>query len=214
MFKTVAIAGTFDRLHKGHRFFISEAFKLGDKVIIGLTSDKYVEEKFKVPACQSLALAGRQSSKFKSKAESDKDTWKVAEGLLPGGGIKIQDYETREKELREFLQEKKLLHRVQIVEIDDVYGPASRRAGRQKDEIEALVVTLETVEGGRLVNQKRKELKLKQLKIIKVPLIPAEDRKRIASTRIRLGEIDRWGRVYYKSSKLKVGAPWPSSKPK
>lgn len=47
-FHTVAIAGTFDRLHKGHRFFISQAFKFGRKVIIGLTSDKYVKKKWSV----------------------------------------------------------------------------------------------------------------------------------------------------------------------
>ena len=47
MYKLVAIAGTFDRLHKGQRFFISEAFKQGEKVLIGLTSDNFAISKLK-----------------------------------------------------------------------------------------------------------------------------------------------------------------------
>jgi len=47
-FKTVAIAGTFDRLHKGHRYIISESFKSGERVIIGLTSDSFVKKKLQI----------------------------------------------------------------------------------------------------------------------------------------------------------------------
>ena len=43
-YKTVAIGGTFDRLHKGHERFISQAFKAGREALIGLTSDRYVEK--------------------------------------------------------------------------------------------------------------------------------------------------------------------------
>ncbi len=41
------VAGTFDGLHKGHRVFLSEAFRQGKRVTIGLTSDKFVK-KFKI----------------------------------------------------------------------------------------------------------------------------------------------------------------------
>ncbi len=43
-YKTVAIGGTFDRLHHGHRAFINYALSLGDKVILGLTSDNYISQ--------------------------------------------------------------------------------------------------------------------------------------------------------------------------
>ena len=41
--KTV-IGGTFEELHAGHIKLISEAFKIGDYIIIGLTSDKFAEK--------------------------------------------------------------------------------------------------------------------------------------------------------------------------
>jgi len=183
MYKLVAIAGTFDRLHKGHRYFIRQAFKLGRKVIVGLTSDEYVKKKLSVVSCQ---VSGER--------ERGKDTWKVLqsdsfqmEGLVQ---LKIQEYRDRKKELEDFLTREKLLDRAEIVKINDVYGPAI-----ENNQIEALVVTEETLAGGLAVNRRREELGLPPLKLLKLPMILAQDSKRIASTRIRIGEIDRWGRV-------------------
>ena len=36
----ICVAGTFNRLHEGHRALLSRAFELGDEVFIGLTSDQ------------------------------------------------------------------------------------------------------------------------------------------------------------------------------
>ena len=159
MFKTVVIAGTFDRLHKGHRHFISEAFNLSEKVVIGLTSDSYVQEKFRI-----------SNYKFRMNAKNFND---------------------RKEELEEFLKDKNLLERAEIIKIDDVYGPTA-----SQNNIEAIILTEETKKGGIEVNNKRRELGIAELKLIEVPLIPAEDALRISSTRIRLGEIDRWGHVF------------------
>ena len=41
-YKLVALGGTFDVLHAGHRHLLSEAFKLGDVVLIGVASDRLV----------------------------------------------------------------------------------------------------------------------------------------------------------------------------
>lgn len=41
--KKIVIGGTFEYLHKGHRFFLEKAFSLGE-VFIGLTSDKMAKK--------------------------------------------------------------------------------------------------------------------------------------------------------------------------
>ncbi len=45
MYSCVAIGGSFDYLHKGHRVFLLQACKAGKRVLIGLTSDKYLFNK-------------------------------------------------------------------------------------------------------------------------------------------------------------------------
>ncbi len=161
-YKTLAIGGTFDRLHKGHQYFIKQAFNFGDKVLIGLTSDNYVDRKIQTP-----------NTKFQINSK-----------------IQIQKYQSRKKELEGFLGREGLLERAKILKIDDVYGSAGESA-----ELEAIAVTRDSLPGALLINKTRKKNGLLELKIIKIKLIQAEDHRRISSTRIRLGQIDRLGHV-------------------
>jgi len=43
-YKKVAVGGTFDELHSGHKALLSRAFDVGETVVIGLTSDGFVEQ--------------------------------------------------------------------------------------------------------------------------------------------------------------------------
>jgi cytidyltransferase-like protein len=40
----VAVGGTFDELHRGHRILLAKAFEVGEIVMIGLTSDEMLEK--------------------------------------------------------------------------------------------------------------------------------------------------------------------------
>lgn len=43
-YRKVAVGGTFDELHKGHRMLLSKAFEIGERVLIGLCTDEFVEK--------------------------------------------------------------------------------------------------------------------------------------------------------------------------
>jgi len=44
-FRKVAVGGTFDGLHRGHRALLEKAFEIGDWVLIGLTKDSFSGKK-------------------------------------------------------------------------------------------------------------------------------------------------------------------------
>jgi pantetheine-phosphate adenylyltransferase len=67
-----AVGGTFDRLHDGHKALILEAFRLGDKVIIGLTSDAYVKKAGKVGVASYQARRKRLMDFLVSSGLSDR----------------------------------------------------------------------------------------------------------------------------------------------
>ncbi len=39
--KLVSVGGTFDVMHKGHWFLLEETFKVGEKAIVGVTTDEF-----------------------------------------------------------------------------------------------------------------------------------------------------------------------------
>lgn len=48
-FRTVATGGTFDHVHRGHLALLSRSFDVGDRVVIGVTSDAFALKEGKNP---------------------------------------------------------------------------------------------------------------------------------------------------------------------
>ncbi len=44
-YKKIAVGGTFDKFHSGHKKLLSTAFEMGEEVLIGLTSDNFASNK-------------------------------------------------------------------------------------------------------------------------------------------------------------------------
>lgn len=50
-YRKVAVGGTFDKFHEGHRRLLDKAFQLGQKVLIGVTSDEFARSKGTTEPC-------------------------------------------------------------------------------------------------------------------------------------------------------------------
>lgn len=79
---------------------------------------------------------------------------------------------------------------VEVRMLEDPYAVAS-----EEESFDCLVVSPETREGGRHINELRRERGFDPLEIVVVPHVLAEDGEPISSTRIVEGEIDRRGNL-------------------
>jgi cytidyltransferase-like protein len=107
-------------------------------------------------------------------------------------GNKIEPFVVRKKVLEQFLESISAKERVQIVSINDFYGPLLTNEFNPQ----AIAVTSQTEHMVSDINQKRKEKNLSELPKILIALKTADDGKVISATRIRNGEINRNGRLY------------------
>ena len=146
-FKNVAVGGTFDNFHKGHKRLIEKAVAIGEFVTIGITGDRF-----------SNNTAG------------------------------VGSHASRKIEVENFLSELEFEDN-QIILLNDIYGSAIH-----DESLEALVVSEETYENGVKINMLRAKKGLKQLELIRVSMVLAEDGSVLSSSKIRSGEIDIEGR--------------------
>ncbi|MBI2010309.1 MAG: pantetheine-phosphate adenylyltransferase [Candidatus Chisholmbacteria bacterium] len=103
----------------------------------------------------------------------------------------IESLATRQERVKKFVKSLGMLHRAKFFRLEDIFGPAI------EPRVEgALLVSAQTIGGGKAVNDKRQELGLAPLQLIKVPFFMAEDGKPLSSERIRRGEVDRNGLIY------------------
>src|SRR3989339_486091 len=59
-FKLVALGGTFDHLHNGHKSLFTKAFSVSERVIIGITSDEFISGKVLPKQIQSFNIRKTQ----------------------------------------------------------------------------------------------------------------------------------------------------------
>ena len=76
LFREVAVGGTFDALHRGHKILLRTAFRAGDKVLIGLSRNGFVRRLRKNHAVDPYPKRKRALISFLKK-----------EGLLERGKI-------------------------------------------------------------------------------------------------------------------------------
>ena len=106
-------------------------------------------------------------------------------------GKKIQNnYSVRVTNLKKLLETSFPDRKYDIKELNEDFGPALYTEG-----VQALVVSKETESKGTILNKARAEKNLPPVDVVAVDLVLAKDGKRISSTRIRNGEIDREGNL-------------------
>lgn len=67
-FKKVAVGGTFDELHMGHKSLLNRAFEIGEKIVIGLSSDEFVAKMGKPHVTASYAERHAELQAFLEKS--------------------------------------------------------------------------------------------------------------------------------------------------
>lgn len=137
-FPVVAMGGTFDHLHAGHKILLScAAFLATSKLIVGMTSDSLLTKKRHVEILEHL--------------------------------------DERTKKTREFLQLVKPGLELDLPPLTDIYGPTG-----WDPNVQALVVSKETLSGANAIATHRREKDLPPLKDFVIDVI-APDGSNITS---------------------------------
>ncbi|MBM3905920.1 MAG: pantetheine-phosphate adenylyltransferase [Thaumarchaeota archaeon] len=100
------------------------------------------------------------------------------------------EYLQRLETLKQTIERKFLGKSYTISKLDNDFGPAVIEGN-----IQALVVSEETAHQGDVLNRLRAQRELPPVRIIMVPMVLAQDGKRISTTRIRNSEIDAQGNL-------------------
>ncbi len=123
-FKKIAIGGTFDRLHNGHKKLLTFAIALcTEELTIGISGDALLKNK--------------------------------------KGADQIRSQESRMEDVRNFILLMKPTMKLNMVPISDPFGPTIVDAN-----LEAIIVSSETIIGAKKINDIRRERYLKPLSII------------------------------------------------
>jgi len=106
-------------------------------------------------------------------------------------GKNIQnDYNKRLETLVKTIEKNFPNREFKISKLDNDFGPAVL-----EKEVQALVVSSETSNQGKVLNQLRKQKNLPEVDVVVVPMVLAKDGLRISTTRIKNQEIDYDGNL-------------------
>lgn len=152
LYQTVALGGTFDHLHDGHKDFLLFAKEISKQVIVGVTDQHMTLQKPYSQLIQPTHVRKQAVVNFCGKHSID----------------------------------------AKVITILDPFGPTI-----EKNSIQAIVCTQNTLAGANKINEVREKLHLKQLPIHVHKLkMDKQGIGVISAERIRAGEIDRKGTVY------------------
>jgi len=158
----------------------NETMKQFNHVVIGGTFDHFhkghrslLEKAFEIGKKVTIGIATEDIYKDKFLSET------------------IEPFKIRKKFVGEFLKKKGWLSRTKLTSFSHFTGGADKAKN-----IDAIVVSRLTYPNALRINELREKNKLKKLRIIIIKDIVAEDGKLLSSERIRLGEINRSGKIY------------------
>ncbi|KIJ69325.1 hypothetical protein HYDPIDRAFT_80662 [Hydnomerulius pinastri MD-312] len=135
LYPVVALGGTFDHLHAGHKILLSMASWIaGRKLIVGLTVDVLLKNKSNAHVLESLQTRKQRTQSFLQLFRAD------------------LDYD--------------------LVNIQDVYGPTAT-----DPDIQALVVSWETLSGAAAIDKERARKALPTLRTFVIDVISADSAK-------------------------------------
>ncbi len=102
---------------------------------------------------------------------------------------RVHSFATRTRGIRRFLRSRGWIARARVVQLNDPFGPATRRK-----RLDALVVSEDTRSSGKRVNALRGLRNLPALRIYVVKMVNAEDNAPVCTTRIVRREINGRGK--------------------
>ncbi|CAH7668143.1 expressed protein [Phakopsora pachyrhizi] len=152
---SVALGGTFDHLHSGHKILLTMASWLARKrIIVGVTDDELLTSKQFKEHLQPISERISTTENFIRKISSD--------------SLEIETFRLR-----------------------DVYGPTTEEV-----DLQAIIVSKETLDGARLINEVRSSKGLDELQTFVIDLIGSGQSKlqeiNLKDLKMSSTEIRRW----------------------
>lgn len=160
--RVVAVGGTFDHLHHGHRLLLTcTAYSLPiGRLIIGISGDALLTKKSFAAQMEPWRMRVSSVLSFLRELALEDAAVEEVEDVIPAGD--------EQADRRRVVAEIRGV-RVECVELHEPCGPTI-----EDKEIEVLVVTEETMSGGEYVNRVRAEREMGELAVEVVGLVAGE----------------------------------------